>query len=234
MRDKVLEVSHRRSGIKPDLATGESHANVASPFGQMTKLLLLEDPIFEQALMNEASVALVNYLLGERSLLSSSRGFVKGSSSEPLGLHVDFLAPPPFPPYASMCNVTCALTDYSEEDGGIAFVPGSHRFARRPEGDEATDQAVPVNAPAGSLIVFDGYTWHGAFARRSAGLRVAYANLFCRPYLFTLEKYQDVVPKEVLSRNSQRSGISWVITWGGNVVRKEPTRPNSASLPRRR
>lgn len=203
-RDKVLEVGQRRSGVAPDLETGNSHTQFNSPFGQMPMYILFEDPLFEQVLMNEVSVALVDYLLGHRSLLSSSRGFIKARGTDALVLHTDFAGPAPFPTYSSMCNVTWALTDYSKENGSIAVVPGSHRLGRRPHGDEGVDQRVAIDAPAGSMIVFDGYTWHGAFPRQTDGLRVAYANLFCRPYLFTLEKYQGKASPEMLARNPKR------------------------------
>ncbi len=76
------------------------------------------------------------------------------------------------------------------------------------------------------MIVFDGYTWHVAFPRRSDGLRVAFANIFCRPYLFTLEKYQGRVAPEILARNSNRFSdfmgeyLGWQIDAAGADMRK--------------
>src|SRR5918993_4497678 len=52
------------------------------------------------------------------------------------------------------------------------FVPGSHRWLRAPEGDEVDVRAERSNhglacGPAGSLLIFNGSTWHGHTASRS-------------------------------------------------------------------
>ena len=57
------------------------------------------------------------------------------------------------------------LTPCTKDNGALAVVPGSHRLARQPMPGEGIDQAVPVEAEVGSLILWHGGTWHGAFRR---------------------------------------------------------------------
>jgi ectoine hydroxylase-related dioxygenase (phytanoyl-CoA dioxygenase family) len=42
----------------------------------------------------------------------------------------------------------------------------------------AVERAVPVEAPKGSIIVFHGATWHGAFPRKIPGMRISIANYY--------------------------------------------------------
>lgn len=86
-----------------------------------------------------------------------------------------------------------------------SVVPGSHRFGRQPTAGEAVGDAVPVECPAGSLILWHGSTWHGAFPRKNPGLRlnlVAYCNRWYKPQ----EAYRGNVPAEMLARRSPRFG----------------------------
>ena len=77
--------------------------------------------------------------------------------------------PEPWGPTAFVASATWCVTDYSREGGALAYVPGSHRRDGKPESSEAGLEAVPVEAEAGSLIVFHGATWHGAYPRKSRG-----------------------------------------------------------------
>ena len=62
---------------------------------------------------------------------------------------------------------------FRPDNGATRFVPGSHRWAGRPEDvmpDATADHADQVLAcgAAGSLLIFDGSAWHGHTANRSA------------------------------------------------------------------
>ena len=83
-----------------------------------------------------------------------------------------------------------ALEDATLENGCMQFIPGGHRTAlkkrnyRKPDGRLVTEtlddtpwpeeQRVPVEAEAGTLVVFDGRSPHLSAANRSARSRHAY------------------------------------------------------------
>lgn len=207
LEEAVLAASERRSGHKPDKATGLSHIDRKTAWGQHMFYMLLEGEPFERALLNETSLALISYLLGENCLLSSMTSIVKGPGEAPLGLHTDTaMVPVPFPAYSQVANATWALSDYSRENGALCFWPGSHKLCRPPTKAEMADTArfTPITAPAGSLIVWHGNTWHGAFARTSPGLRVNLIAYYCRVYMQTQEWYRDKVTPEAVARNPPR------------------------------
>ena len=207
VRERLLEVMVRRDGVVADTVEGATHENLKLP---NYYYLLFEDPVFEQLLMQPAALALVTKLLGWSCVLSTSTALIKGPSSKPadrldIALHCDTeMHPPPFPLYAQYANATWLLSDYSEEGGSLCFVPGSHLLCRQPGPGEGLDRIVPVEAPMGSLVLWHGNTWHGAYRRRTKGLRMAIAFLFARRFLLTREPYRDDVTKEQLDRNPPR------------------------------
>ena len=60
----------------------------------------------------------------------------------------------------------------------LAYIPGSHKLVSDPNADAAS-QALPVEAPKGSFVIWHGATWHGAFPRFVPGLRLAVVNYYC-------------------------------------------------------
>jgi ectoine hydroxylase-related dioxygenase (phytanoyl-CoA dioxygenase family) len=207
LKAAILRVAETRSGVHPDVMTGDSHRNLPGAAGQHIYNMLLEGEPFERAVTNEVALALITYLLGESCLISSMTSMIKGPGTVKLDLHADVLMiPPPFSSYATGANATWAATDYSKENGSTCFWPGSHRFCRQPTPEEREDTSslVPIETPAGSLIVWHTNTWHGAFPRTAPGLRVNLIMFFCRPFMLQQEPYRDGLPREVVDRNGPR------------------------------
>jgi len=226
LRASVLRAAEEYMGQPLDLEKEEHHQEI-----KVIPYLLYRDPIFEDALLCEKPLALITYLLGNHCLLSSLTSFVKGPGGDGLMLHSDSGAvPAPLPPYGHVANVNFTLTDYTEEGGALAMVPGSHRHHRQPtaferevSGVNRNPDIVPIEVPAGSAIIFHGNTWHGSFPRRSPGLRVSLAAYFCRHYMHGQENYRDHIPKDVLDRHGEDSRLATLLgrrthygwTWSG-------------------
>ena len=93
------------------------------------------------------------------------------------------------------------LTDYRREDGAFCYVPEGHRRGEPPRSAEAAGSAVPVEAPAGSLVVFHGATWHGAFRKETLGLRLSIHGLHCRPHYIPQQDCRGNVAPETYARS---------------------------------
>ena len=205
LRKAILDVSERRYGVRPDENEGATHTGSNNPFGQLMAYMLFEDPVFQEAMLNPVGLALTRYMLGANAIASNCIALIKGPGAVDLHLHADHvLMPSPFPQQPHVCNVTFALSDYSEDNGALCFVPGSHKHNRAPLPMEGLDQRVPVIAPAGSLIFWGGSTWHGAFARRAPGLRVNLLMAMMRPNMRPQEAYRENVSPEMLERHPPR------------------------------
>ena len=148
---------------------------------------------FRDLAVHPVAVALVRHLIGEpRTRFSHHQSIIKWRNETGygamLGLHADQTAlPEPWGRTAFVANATWCLTDYTREGGALAYVPGSHLREGKPEGGEAALEAVPVEAEAGSLIVFHGATWHGAYPRSIPGLRLCVTNLYRHLMVTALE-----------------------------------------------
>jgi ectoine hydroxylase-related dioxygenase (phytanoyl-CoA dioxygenase family) len=201
-REAVLAIAQERLGQTLDLEAETTYADL-----QFIPFLLFKDEVFREILLTPGPLALITYLLGRHCILSSVGSHLKGPGGNGLLLHSDTGngAPDPFTPYAQVANCNFALTDYSEERGALAMVPGSHRHARQPtrwetglDGNRRFEHVIPIEVPAGSAIVWHGNTWHGSFPRKVPGLRINLSCYFCREYIQPQEDYRRNVPEGYL------------------------------------
>jgi hypothetical protein len=204
LRDTVLDVAERREGVRPDLYNADSQGSGANPQGKTVFYLLFEDPVFQEAVVNPTLVALGQYALGRSAILYNCTSLIKGPGGSELWTHCDnLMIPSPFPPYPQVVNFTWTLTDYNFENGGTCFIPGSHRYGRHPEPGEGYDERIAPDAPAGSLLMWHGNTWHGSFVKQTPGLRMCLVTTMCRSYIRPQETYLENVPKDILEANPE-------------------------------
>ena len=140
--------------------------------------------VFRDLAVNPVATALIDHLFGAAgdaapsspARFSSHNCFVKWAGEgygDSLGLHADQAGIPlPWGDKALNANCNWCLTDYTREGGAFACVPGSHRRKCHPPLPECVADAIPVECPRGSLIAFHGALWHGAFPRKTPGLRL--------------------------------------------------------------
>ncbi|MEM7080323.1 MAG: phytanoyl-CoA dioxygenase family protein [Pseudomonadota bacterium] len=208
LRAAVLRVATERSGVTPDLSTGATHANGGHPLGQFMRYILFEDEVFEPLLTHPRLLGLVNYLIGERCILSLYDAMLKGPGKMALPVHNDHgdKHTATYPALSNGVTVNFTLSDYDEGAGPVAFLPGSHNFKREPlpaELKSLASEMVPITAPAGSAIIWSADTWHMAMPRRDPGLRMTLLLHFCRSHLQPQANFRGVAP-HILERNPPR------------------------------
>ena len=208
IRETVLRLCKERTGIDFGLdrngAFGEYKAQPQTDGQFLLFYLLMADRVFEEWVMNPTLYSLIDYLMRGQQQISSVTSFVKWRGERKrLGLHSD--CPPDrdgrLPACSDVANAAYCLTDYTLDNGAIAMVPGSHLYCRRPGAGEGESSAVPVEAEAGSLVVWHGNTWHGAFEKKTDGLRLNVTTYHCHRRLKNQENYQWRVGQEMLDRN---------------------------------
>ena len=161
----------------------------AGETGEVTQFLLQSlasrDRVFRDIIINPVALALVEHTMQVKPYLSSSNAFIKWHGEfgygNNLGLHADqTVVPQPWGTRAFNTNTNWCLTEYTKDDGALAYIPGSHRYQGRPPAG-AHKKAIAAEALPGSLIVFHGATWHGAYPRKNPGMRLTLSNYYRHP-----------------------------------------------------
>lgn len=125
------------------------------------------DPIFVDLIARPLALDFVRHSLGESFLISNFSANITAPGSERMLLHADQgYVDTPWAERALACNVAWLLDDFTAENGGTCYVPGSHRVGRGPQRGEVVE-TVAIEAPAGSLMIMDGRLWHQTGANRS-------------------------------------------------------------------
>lgn len=84
-----------------------------------------------------------------------------------------------------VCNTIWLLDDFFAANGATRLVPGTHRLGILPQ-DELEDPwathpaEILLEAPAGTVVLFNSHTWHGGTVNRSSASRRAVHSYFCR------------------------------------------------------
>ena len=216
LRDAILRVAETRAEARFELDKNPAKAFAGRPseIGHMIfSHLIYEDRIFIDVLTHPVKKALMSHLLGAGHRIAVSDGWVKWQtpetwpSDETTGFHADqSVVPPPWnwrSPH--IANMNWTLTDYSREDGALAYVPGSHREERLPELGEALPLAIPVEAAKGSLVIFNGALWHGSYRKTTPGLRVTMIGQHCRPYMLPFQDFKGQIAEEIIASSEDPS-----------------------------
>jgi ectoine hydroxylase-related dioxygenase (phytanoyl-CoA dioxygenase family) len=123
--------------------------------------VLSRDPLFEDMAFHRIAVDYVKAVLGWPALLGNISANITGPGGGEMVLHADqIFVPEPWSAEPQGLNVAWCLDDFTEENGATRFVPGSHRLNRAPREDEADVATVPIEAEAGSVVVFESRVWH--------------------------------------------------------------------------
>ena len=229
-REAILEIAQARTGVVHELASnahGELSGQGSNDSQYLLYAILEQDPVFEEIIQHRLTMPLIEYYLGATCQLSSLTSFVKWQNEvgygATLGLHDDssLYQNGPLPDKPHVFNTNWILTDYTMQNGAFCIVPGSHRLQRHPRPGEGVDKAVPVEAPAGSVLVFHGNVWHGAFPKQTPGLRLSINAYYCGQHYKPQEDFHGRVSDEMLARNDDRfrALLGYDDPWGFNDER---------------
>lgn len=146
--------------------------------------LVNKDPIFDTFYTHPRVLAAVAHVVGDQLKLSSLnyRGALPGHGQQKL--HVDWHETVQAGAY-KVCNSIWLLDDFTEANGATRLVAGTHKNGQLPQ-DELEDPMQPhpeqtlIEAPAGTVFIFNSHTWHGGTTNRTDKVRRAIHSYFCR------------------------------------------------------
>jgi ectoine hydroxylase-related dioxygenase (phytanoyl-CoA dioxygenase family) len=194
--------------------------------------------VFEQAVLNPKLNALAAYLLGDGYVINATNAIVVEQGAPALPIHCDnAYVPEPFPHWALTITSVWVTEDLDAEHGASRVIPGSHRNARAPKGGEGETEAIAIDCPAGSVVVWNGATWHGNCGRNAPGERVTFHTSMCRLHMKPFAN-NAAVPQDVIDRNpplmAQLLGRGLPMGVEGDEGPNPELRANAARLAARR
>jgi ectoine hydroxylase-related dioxygenase (phytanoyl-CoA dioxygenase family) len=164
--------------------------------------LLAKDAVFQAMPLHESVLPIVERVLDRGCLLSGMTAIDIGPGEHEQPMHGDDIVMSRHlqrPHAAMMVTSMWALDDFTADNGGTRFVPGSHVLPGTPDEPGAfadlAARGIAVQAlemPAGSVMIFHGSLWHGGGANTTSdewrcGVNVQYCPGFVRqqqnPYL---------------------------------------------------
>lgn len=144
-----------------------------------------------------------------------------------------------------LVNTMYVLQDVNEHNGGTLLVPGSHRANGTPETGLYGPLPRPINleAPAGTVLMFDGRLLHGGAVNHSDDFRYVLTNSVVKPWARQQENFVLGMSPAVLAEASDkllwRTGFQSSITanlvegYGYRGVGRQGDRNGSVAAVRR-
>lgn len=207
-----------RQGILEEIGIERLHR--AGEIGTIRIPFRFDDAFFE-LLRLPAVLDVVDATVGPAAILHLQNGFVLpsfGADATPAvfqnNFHRDF--PRYLNGYLASINTFFAIDDFSVANGATLVVPGSHQRADVPPQEYIDSQAVAVEAPAGSMLIFDSTLWHAAGKNFSGKDRLAINQQFTRSYIKQQIDYVRALGDEAIARLPERS--QQLLGWYTRVV----------------
>jgi ectoine hydroxylase-related dioxygenase (phytanoyl-CoA dioxygenase family) len=175
--------NERKYGWSQDYQYGaDDHVN------QRVWNLPSRDPVFAAIAEHPVAIEIITRTLGWPASLSSMSANITHGGGASMVLHTDQGYLPGQLDRAWVYNLAWCVDDFTVENGATLFAPGSHRLTG-PLPAEARETMIPALAPAGSLFVLDGRTWHTNGVSRSAQGRAGLFTVYTLPWLMPQENW---------------------------------------------
>lgn len=216
---------------------GEARLSRAGELGVL-RLMMKYEPHFFKFLEIPEMLSIIDDSVSNTAIMHLQNGFILPSL--PPGqaprifqntFHQDF--PRVLNGFMASINIMFSIDEFSKETGATFVVPGTHQMMTPPSEDYLKANAVAMECPAGSMVVFDSTLWHAAGANTSGHDRLAINHQFTRSYIKQQIDYVRALGDEVVM--AQRPRTQQLLGWYTRVVTSldEYYRPENERLYRK-
>lgn len=210
----------------------DDQVNAPGSENQWLLMLINKGEVFQRVLQHPEVTPVLDYVIGREHILSETSAHLTRPGNPAMALHTDqWWMPPPVMPGESyrpsgditrnsvrcgplkrathpipapMCVQTMLMvSDFTDSNGATRLVPGSHMTGFQP--DQSVPHIVPsiaAQAPAGTIAIWEGRTWHSAGANTSNEVRFGMPTLYAAPQMRTLMNFTYGTKAEVLANAS--------------------------------
>jgi ectoine hydroxylase-related dioxygenase (phytanoyl-CoA dioxygenase family) len=177
--------------------------------------------------LNPRVLPLMRLLLGNDCVLGSLNGLSMTPGGEAQKLHLD--QNETVPETVLTINALHTLDEFTEDNGGTRVVPFSQNRFLPPNSDspECESETIYLEAPAGSLIAFNGGLWHAGSRNHTDRPRRAIHAFFHKPWIRPQWDYPRSLSPEIVNLMSEEqkrlfgfySRAQWYDIQTHNVIR---------------
>ncbi len=198
---------------------GQERLDRAGEVGVL-RLACRYNQLFLDLLTLPEMLAVVDNTVSDTAILHLQNGFVlpprraESSSVFQHTFHQDFRRV--LNGYMVSVNAMITLDAFTEQNGGTLVVPGTHQKIDPPTDSYLEAAAVPIECPAGAMIVFDSTLWHAAGQNRSDHDRLAINHMFTRSFIKQQVDYARALGQETVL--SQPPRVQQLLGWYTRVV----------------
>ncbi|MBV9468942.1 MAG: phytanoyl-CoA dioxygenase family protein [Abitibacteriaceae bacterium] len=166
---------------------------------QVAYMLPQKHPLFRSFAFDTQVLPLMQLILGKDCVLGSLNGLSMTPGGGGQNLHLD--QSETVPGTVLYINALHTLDDFTKANGATRVVPCSQDrpFPRGQEREEIEKEAVYLEAPAGSLIAFNGGLWHAGSRNTTDKPRRAIHAFFHRPWVRPQWDYPRSLSPEVVA-----------------------------------
>ena len=158
-------------------------------------MLFAWDAVFVELIRHPLALRYVKRTIGD-FLISNFSANITGPGAGGMYLHADqYYVPQPWGPAPFAVNVAWMLDDFTDANGATRVIPGSHLAL--PDFTASPD-TVPVEGPAGSIMVMDGRLWHQTGENRTGSVhRAALFGYYVQPWIRPQINWNAALPPDV-------------------------------------
>lgn len=171
-----------------------------SEMWRVTYLLPQKHELFRRFPLNPRVLPLMRKVLGDNCVLASLNGLTMRPGGQTQNLHID--AHESTPGTTLFINALHCLDDFTRANGCTRVIPGSQRWIwRRPEPNWRMyePETVHLEAPAGSLIAYDGALVHAGSKNNTDQPRRAIHAFYSKPWVKPQWDYRRSLSEDVVA-----------------------------------
>jgi ectoine hydroxylase-related dioxygenase (phytanoyl-CoA dioxygenase family) len=156
--EQAVEMREALIRCEQQAGTDHKHRGTARHVSNLPTL----DPVFFKAIDHPRVLPLLEHHLGESMIMGSLNSRIVRPGDGYQDLHSDIPVEMLNMDSPVMMNTVWMLDEFTSELGATRCIPGSHKsgLGGPPEGLDLKHVAEAI-APIGSVLVFNGQTWHG-------------------------------------------------------------------------
>lgn len=198
--DKLEELQEKEFGIDRLKNLGELG---------IIRVPIEKDDYFQNLILNKDVFQVVSAIVNDTAILHLQNGVILHPTIHhtQANFHRDltflnFTSNKPF-----SISVFWAIDDFDKTSGGTWIVPSTHKISDWPSDEYLQNNAIQINADAGSVLIFDSMLIHKGGENKGNKKRRAVNHMYTRPFI----KQQIDFPTLMKGRFDMESKISQVL-----------------------